>query len=64
VESIALKPEAYDTVSGYDRLKHPDKLKQNTFTNLAVVVQMVEVDKDGNEILHTDPHKPSPLNLQ
>lgn len=64
VESITLKPEAYDTVSGFDYLDDTDEQEQETFTGLAIVVQMVEVDKDGNEILHTEPHKPSPLNLQ
>ena len=64
VESIALRPEKYDTVSGYDYIKHPEELEEGTFTNLAVVVQMVEVDKDGNEITHTEPHKPSPLKLK
>lgn len=64
VESINLKPEGYDTVSGYDYLDDTDEQEQETFTSIAVVVQMVEVDKDGNDLLHSDPHKPSPLNLQ
>lgn len=64
VESITLRPEAYDTVSGYDYLDDTEEQERETFTGLAVVVQMVEVDKEGNEILHTDPHKPSPLNLK
>lgn len=63
VESISLKPEAYDTVSGYDHLDDTDEQEQGTFTSIAVVVQMVEVDKEGNEILHTNPHKPSALDL-
>lgn len=64
VESIILKPEAYDTVSGYDYLDDTEEQEQETFTSIAVIVQMVEVDKDGNDLLHTDPHKPSSLNLQ
>lgn len=64
VESITLKPESYDTVSGYDYLDDTEEQEQENFTSIAIVIQMVEVDKDGNEILHTDPHQPSPLNLQ
>lgn len=63
VESISLRPEKYDTVSGYDFIDDPNEREQDTFTSIAVVVQMVEVDKDGNDLIHTDPHKPSPLNL-
>jgi hypothetical protein len=63
VEAIHVKPESYDTVSGFDRIKRPTVRKENNFDNLAVVVQLVEVDKDGNDILHTDPHKPSPVNF-
>lgn len=63
VESIALKPEAYDTVSGLDYLDDTEEREAETFTSLAVVVQMVEVDKDGNDLIHTEPHKPSALNL-
>lgn len=63
IESVDLRPEAYDTVSGFDRIKRPEQRKEKTFTNLAVVVQLVEVDKDGNDILHTEPHQPSALNL-
>lgn len=57
VTNVYVKPEKYDTVSGYDR--KPDKLEQKTYTQLAVVVQMVEVDSQGNEITHTKPHKPT-----
>lgn len=63
VEAIHVKPESYDTVSGFDRIKKPTVRKENNFTNLAVVVQLVEVDKDGNDIMHTAPHKPSPVNF-
>ena len=63
VESISLRPEKYDTVSGYDFLDDPDEREEKTFTSMAVVVQMVEVDKDGNDLIHTEPHKPSTLNL-
>lgn len=64
VESISLKPESYNTVSGYDNPRYPDDLEEGDFGNLAVVVQMVEVDKDGKEITDTAPHKPAPLNLK
>lgn len=63
IESISLRPESYDTVSGYDHDDDPEELEQQNFTNLAIVVQMVEVDEKGNEITHTDSHKPSPLLL-
>lgn len=59
IESVALRPESYDTVSGYDRPDDPEQLEQKNYTNLAIVVQMVEVDKEGNELTDTDSHKPS-----
>lgn len=72
VVGVHLRPESYDTVSGYDRLKRknkigqprkPEEIKQENYTSLAAVIQMVEVDKDGNEILHTEQHKPSTLDF-
>lgn len=63
VESVSLRPESYDTVSGYDYLDDPTELEQENFDKLAIVVQMVEVDKDGNDITHTESHKPSSLDL-
>lgn len=72
VVSVHLRPESYDTVSGYDRLKKPKKkdlprspeeIKQENYTSLAAVIQMVEVDKEGNEITHTENHIPSKLNI-
>lgn len=63
VESVNLKPESYDTVSGFDYVDDPEEKVEENFTNLAVVVQLVEVDKDGNDITHTEPHQPSKLNL-
>lgn len=62
VESVSITPETYDTISGYDHVGDDDQDEQN-FTNLAVVVQMVEIDEDGNEITHSDAHNPSPLKL-
>lgn len=64
VESISLRPESYDTVSGYDHPRHPDELEEENFKQLAIVVQMVEVDDKGEEITDTAPHKPSPLDLK
>lgn len=58
VVSIDVKPAKYDTVSGFDNPRHPDDREAETFTNLAAVVQMVEVDKNGKEIHSTRPHHP------
>lgn len=72
VVGVHLRPESYDTVSGYDRQKRlnkkdlprkPEEIKKNNYTSLAAVIQMVEVDKDGNEITHTENHVPRKLNL-
>lgn len=59
VVNVHVKPEKYDTISGEDTLWEPGETKQETYTKLAVVVQMVEVDKNGKEITSTTPHKPS-----
>lgn len=58
VVSVVVKPEKYDTVSGFDDDRRPDKREQETFTKLAAVVQMVEVDKDGNELHTVRSHQP------
>jgi hypothetical protein len=58
VVNVDVNPQAYDTVSGFDMLNHPEEREQKTFTRLAAVVQMVEVDKNGNEITGTAPHHP------
>lgn len=63
VENVSLRPESYDTVSGFDFIRNPDEKVEENFTNIAVVLQLVEVDKDGNDITHVDKHDPSPLNL-
>jgi hypothetical protein len=63
VESVILRPESYDTVSGYDYLDDPEEQEKENFTTIAAVVQLVEVDKDGNDLIHTKPHKPEPLSL-
>ena len=59
VTGVYVKPTEYRTESGFDDWRHPDEQEAEDFKKLAVVVQMVEVDKDGNEITHTQPHKPS-----
>jgi hypothetical protein len=64
VENVNVRPDSYDTVSGFDYEDDPTERLEENFRNLAVVVQLVEVDKDGNEITHTNPHEPNPLNLQ
>lgn len=59
VAAIHTAPESYDTVGGYDE---PDEeLEEETYKQIAIVVQMVEVDKDGNEINHSKPHHPTPV---
>lgn len=58
VVNVEVKPDYYDTVGGYDYPSHPDELNEDKYTGIAAVVQLVEVDKDGNEIMHTEPHKP------
>lgn len=59
VVNVITAPAEYKTVSGYDNLRAPETKTEKTFQNLAVIVQMVEVDKNGNEITTTEPHKPS-----
>ena len=58
VVHIEVTPKQYDTVSGFDHEYDPDKQSKKTFTRLAAVVQMVEVDKNGNAITSTAPHHP------
>ena len=58
VVNVEVKPEYYDTVGGYDYPNYPDDLNEDKYTGVAAVVQLVEIDKDGNEITHTEPHKP------
>lgn len=58
VVNVITKPEEYRTVSGYDNRYKPEKMHAKNFQKLAVIVQMVEVDAEGNEITHTNPHKP------
>lgn len=57
VVNVYVQPESYDTISGYD-FKDSTEKELETFTNIAAVVQMVEVDKHGREISHTKPHVP------
>lgn len=63
VENVSIRPESYNTVSGFDYEDDTEERAEENYTNLAVVVQLVEVDKDGNEINHSEPHHPDPLNL-
>jgi hypothetical protein len=62
VVGVYVKPAEYDTVSGYGEKRRSDPNEQTKvkYTELAVVVQMVEVDDKGNEITHTKPHIPKP----
>lgn len=64
VVSIHAAPESYDTVSGYDHdtNRRRDEIMEDDYKGIAMVVQMVEVDADGNEIQGTEPHVPSALN--
>ena len=59
VVGVYTRPETYDTISGYDKLRDPEEIQKAAYKKIAVVVQMVEVDKEGNEITHTRPSKPS-----
>lgn len=63
IDSIKLQPESYNTVSGFDDKYEPSERSGKNFDNLAIVIQMVEVDKNGNEITHTNNHEPKPLNF-
>lgn len=64
VVSIHAAPGSYDTVSGYDydTTRRRDTLIEENYKKIAIVVQMVEVDSEGNEIQGTEPHIPSALN--
>jgi hypothetical protein len=53
VTAVHTQPASY-SVTHWDV---PDQAARRT--GLAAVVQMVEVDENGDEILHTRPHKPS-----
>jgi hypothetical protein len=59
VTNVYVRPETYDTVSGYDKRGKPDEITEKAYKNVAVVVQMVEVDTEGKEITHKRPHKPT-----
>lgn len=59
VSNVILKPTDYKTKSGYDK-RNPDEYNEKTFNSMAVIVQMVEVDKNGNEIISTGKHIPEP----
>lgn len=61
VVGLELKPASYETVSGYDYLGDDTELHEGNYQKLAAVVQMVEVDDDGNEIMHTNDHSPKKL---
>lgn len=64
VVSIHAAPESYDTVAGYDEPATDGdvgELDAETYKKIAILVQMVEVDEDGNEINHSNPHHPAPV---
>ena len=56
VVSVSTRPTSYDTVSGFDH--EPNILEKKSYKKIAIVVQMIEVDKQGNEITHVKPHVP------
>ena len=61
VTNVYIKPEVYKTVGGFDDLSSAAILSKDDYRNIAVVVQMTEVDDKGNEITHTNdrlPRKP------
>lgn len=56
VVGVSVRPDQYVAASN-----EKGSSDQNiAHKNLAIVVQMVEVDSEGNEITHTSPHKPVP----
>jgi len=61
VSNVFVQPKSYDTTSGYDR--KPDRLEKETYTSIAAVVQLVEVDVDGNEIISSVPRQ-SPKSIE
>lgn len=63
IENVHLQPQSYNTVSGFDDKHEPEERSGKNFDNLAIVVQMVEVDKDGNDVIHGNRHEPRPLTL-
>lgn len=58
VTNVYVKPEVYKTVGGFDDRSNTEALVKDNYQNIAVVVQMVEVDDKGNEITHTNDHLP------
>lgn len=63
VDTVHLRPESYDTVSGFDHVDYPDEREEENYNGIAVVVQLVEVDEQGNDLLDTKPHIPSKINF-
>jgi hypothetical protein len=61
VVAIHTAPESYSTVGGYDEPEFDEDIEEETYKKIAIVVQMAEVDKDGNEITHSNPHRPEPV---
>lgn len=59
VSNVILRPTDYKTKNGYDK-KDKFEPTEKTFNNIAVIVQMVEVDKNGNEITSNTKHNPEP----
>jgi hypothetical protein len=63
IESVHLQPQSYNTVSGFDDKYEPEERCGKNFDNLAIVIQMVEVDNNGTDITHTEKHIPKPLDF-
>lgn len=63
VVAIHPAPESYDTVAGYDDeyAQAAGEMDAENYKQVAIVVQMIEVDMDGNEITHFNPHLPNPV---
>lgn len=64
IEAVSLQPQSYNTVSGFDDKYEPEERCGKNFDNLAFVVQLVEVDKDGNDVINTNRHEPKTLILK
>jgi hypothetical protein len=63
VESIDLRPESYNTISGNDFLREPKNTLSQNFEQLSLVVKLVEIDENGEEYKSAKPHALSPMNL-
>ena len=59
VIAVHVQPTIYSAPNS-DKYRDEALGERIEYTQLAAVIQMVEVDKDGNEILDTNPRKPVP----